>query len=106
MGETLKTISSYFGMIGVPSIFIMTSWCIKACISFFKQLKILQEAQKAQMRGQLMDKYYEIKDRGHVWSDELDEWMNQYEAYHSLKGPNNVLDARKAELLKVPVQVR
>lgn len=104
--ETFKTIAAYLGMIGVPSIFVMTSWCVKSCISFFKQLKILQEAQKAQMRGQLMDRYYVIKDRGFIWSDEVDEWINQYESYHTLKGPNSVLDSRKLEILKMPVKVR
>ena len=104
--DTFSEICKYLTMIGVPSIFIMTSWCIKACSNFFKQLKILQEAQKAQMRGQLMDKYYEIKARGYVWADELDEWVNQWSAYHVLKGANNVLDSRKDDLLKMPTQVR
>ena len=102
----LKEVSHWLGILGIPSIFAMSSWCIKACCSFFKQLRILQEAQKAQMRGQLLDKYYEIKDRGFVWEDELSEWMNQYKAYHHLQGENQVLDARRDALLHMPAKVR
>ena len=43
MNDSLKEVAAFLGMIGVPSIFIMTSWCIKSCVGFFKQLKILQE---------------------------------------------------------------
>lgn len=102
----MKEIASWLGMIGVPSIFAMTVFCVRAIVSFFKQLKILQEAQKAQMRGQLMEMYYKIKERGFIWDDEATEWANQYKAYHELKGPNEVLDARKDELLKLPSKQR
>lgn len=106
MGTSMKEVAAWLGMIGVPSIFAMTVACVKACVSFFKQLKILQEAQKAQMRGQLIDKYYEFKKQGFVYEDQLQEWSNQYDAYHALKGPNAVLDARKQDILKMPSKVR
>ena len=106
MGNSIKEFAAWLGIIGVPTIGTLTVWCIKACLSFFKQLKILQEAQKAQMRGQLMDRYYIIKERGYIWSDEVDEWVNQYNAYHVLKGANAVLDTRKDELLSMQVKVR
>lgn len=104
--ETLKEISTWLAIIGMPTIFGLTAWCVKACIKFFKKLDILEEAQKAQMRAQLMDKYYVIKERGYAWSDEVDEWVNQYNAYHVLKGPNDVLDARKTEILNIQAKVR
>lgn len=97
----LREIVSILGILGIPSIFAMTVWCIRSCSNFFKQLKVLQEAQKAQMRGQLMDRYYIIKDRGFIWEDEVTEWINQWTSYHALKGPNDVLDARKDEILKM-----
>ena len=58
------------------------------------------------MRSQLLEQYYLIKERGFVWSDELDDWMNQYTAYHALVGENGVLDARKDELKHFPSKVR
>lgn len=102
----MKEVVNWLQILGLPTIFVMTSWCVKACVGFFKQLKILQEAQKAQMRGQLLDRYYVIKDRGFIWADEVTEWSNQYSAYHALKGPNEVLDARKDELLALPSKQR
>lgn len=106
MGSGMKEIAAWLGMLGVPTIFALTSWCVRACIKFYRKLDILQEAQKAQMRAQLIEKYYEIKERGFVWSDEADEFANQYNAYHQLKGPNEVLDARKDEVMAMPSKVR
>lgn len=106
MSNGIKDFVSWLGIIGIPSIFTMTLWCIKACTTFFNQLKILSQAQKAQMRAQLLDKYYEIKERSFIWSDELEEWINSYDAYHKLVGANGVLDARKDELLKMPTKAR
>lgn len=106
MGSTMKEIASWLGMFGVPSIFALTCFCVRSIVSFFKQLKVLQEAQKAQMRGQLMDKYYQIKERGYIYQDEADEWNNQYEAYHELKGKNEVLEVRRSELLKMQSRQR
>lgn len=104
--NTLKTIVDCLALIGIPSIFAMTMWCVKKCTTYTNQLKILHKAQKAQMRAQLMRSYYEIKERTYAWDDELDEWINQYTAYHELVGPNDVLDARKMELLKIRTEVR
>lgn len=104
--DTIKTISTWFQILGTPTIFALSVWCAKKCIGFGKSLKILHSAQKAQMRSQLLDQYYKIKERGFVWSDELDDWINQYKAYHELVGENGVLDNRKDELTKFPSQVR
>jgi len=104
--ETMKELSSWLAVIGIPSIFALTSWCIKACITFYKKLDILASAQKAQMRGQLLDQFYVYKERNFVYQDQLDEWMNQYDAYHQLVGKNGVLDSRKDEILKIQVKVR
>ena len=102
----LRELVSILGVFGIPSIFAMTMYCIRECRSFAKQLKILHSAQKAQMRSQLLTQYYLIKNRGFVYADELDDWMNQYKAYHELVGDNGVLDSRKDELVKFPSQVR
>lgn len=106
MINNLKAIVDILALVGIPSIFVMISWCIKKINFHMKQMKILSQAQKAQMRGQMLRDYYDFKTRGFLYSDELDEWINQYEAYHILVGPNGVLDSRKDELLKMPTQVR
>lgn len=106
MSDEIKLIFTWLGILGIPSIFAMTTWCVKKCIGFTKKLEILHAAQKAQMRSQLLTQYYEIKHRGFVYVDELDDWVNQYIAYHELVGENGVLDARKAELISMPSKVR
>lgn len=102
----IKTALTWLQILGIPTIFTLSAWCVKKCIEFTKSLTILHSAQKAQMRSQLLDQYYKIKERGFVWADELDDWMNQYSAYHELVGENGVLDSRKDELTKFPSQVR
>jgi len=104
--DKLKEISMWLQILGIPTIFAISSWCVKKCMGFTKSLKILHSAQKAQMRSQLLEQYYLIKERGWVWSDELDDWMNQYSAYHELVGENGVLDARKKELENYNSKVR
>lgn len=104
--ENIRIIVSWFAVLGIPSIFAMTMYCIKACRKFTRQLEILHSAQKAQMRSQLLEQYYVILDRGWVWNTELIEWVNQYTAYHELVGNNEILDARKEELMKFPSKVR
>lgn len=104
--ETLKEISLWLSILGTPTICAMVVWCIKECRSFTKQHRILQSAQKAQMRSQLLSQYYIYKDQGFVFADQLDDWMNQYKAYHFLVGDNGVLDARKSELEHMESRLR
>lgn len=104
--NNVRTLVTWLTIIGTPSIFAMTMYCIKECQKFTRQLKILHSAQKAQMRSQLLEQYYLIKNRGFVYADELDDWNNQYRAYHELVGENGVLDARKEELVTFESKVR
>lgn len=104
--EAVINFVTVLGIFGIPSIFTLTMWCIKQCKKFANDLTILSKAQKAQMRSQLMTLYYEYKERGFVYSDELDDWENQYQAYHELVGVNGVLDAKRDDLLKMQTKVR
>lgn len=57
----IKTLSTWLSILGIPTIFALTSWCVRTCLKFMKDLEILHAAQKAQMRSQLLAQYYEIK---------------------------------------------
>lgn len=100
--EKILEISKWLDIIGIPTVFGLTSWCVIACIKFFKKLDILSKAQKAQMRSQLLNQYYMYKAIGSIAQEDLDDWINQYDAYHELVGPNGVLDKRKEELISMP----
>lgn len=106
MTEQIRTVVDFLGILGIPTIFAMVVWCTKECVKFANRIDILHAAQKAQMRSQLLEKYYVIKDRGFVWADELDDWVNQHDAYLALVGKNGVLDARKAEIMLMTSKVR
>lgn len=104
MREQVINFVTLMGIIGIPSIFTMTIWCIKQCTGFTKQFVILMKAQKAQMRAQLIKDYETFMTNGYVLNIELDEWVNQYNAYHELVGENGVLDDRYKNLLRLPNQ--
>ena len=101
MSEKIMELITWLGALGIPSIFAMTVWCIKCCLQYTRQLKVLAKAQQAQMRSQLLELYHFYMDDGWISEEHMEDWENQYQAYHSL-GENGILDSRRAELLKLP----
>lgn len=97
----MGTVVAWMGMLGIPSIFAMSAWCIKSCIKYAKQINILMKSQQAQMRTKLLELYHKYKDAGYITEEQLEDWENQYQAYHSL-GQNGILDARRQELFRLP----
>ena len=101
MSSAVKEFVSWLGILGIPSIFTMTVWCIRSCMHYTKQLKVLAKAQQAQMRSQQLEQYHHYMDGGWISEEHMEDWENQYQAYHSL-GENGVLDSRREALLKLP----
>lgn len=101
MSMEVKEFVLWLGILGIPSIFAMTMWCIRACIRFTKQLGVLMEAQQAQMRSLLIAQYKDFIKQGWIEVDDLDAWENQYQKYHVL-GVNGVLDQKRQQLLTLP----
>ena len=101
MGSAVVEFVSWLGILGIPSIFTMTVWCIKSCIRYTRQLKVLAKAQQAQMRSQLLEQYHSYIKDGYISEEHMEDWENQYQAYHSL-GENGILDSRRETLMKLP----
>ena len=101
MSSAVAEFVSWLGILGIPSIFTMTIWCIKSCIQYTRQLKVLAKAQQAQMRSQLLEQYHNYIKDGYISEEHMEDWENQYQAYHSL-GENGILDNRRNTLLKLP----
>ena len=101
MSSAVKEFVSWLGILGIPSIFTMTIWCIKSCIQYTRQLKVLAKAQQAQMRSQLLEQYHSYIKDGYISEEHMEDWENQYQAYHSL-GENGILDSRRETLMKLP----
>ena len=99
--ENLSKIVSIFGIIGIPSIFTIVMWCFSECRKYANQISILMKAQQAQMRNQLLEQYHRYIQQGYISEEEMEDWENQYQAYHSL-GKNGVLDSRREKLLSLP----
>lgn len=94
--ETLKNILTWTSALGLPTIVAILVWCIKQG----QKVAILMSAQQAQMRTKLLELYHKYEKRGYITEEELEDWENQYQAYHSL-GKNGVLDSRRERLLKM-----
>ena len=101
MSSAVVEFVSWLGILGIPSIFTMTVWCIKSCIRYTRQLKVLAKAQQAQMRSQLLEQYHSYIKDGYISEEHMEDWENQYQAYHSL-GENGILDSRRESLMKLP----
>lgn len=102
MSEELRTVVSWLALLGVPSIFTIVMALGALFSKSLKSIYILQQAQKAQMRSQLLKQYDDYMAQGYIEPIYLDDWMNQYNAYHQLVGANAVLDARKEDLIHLP----
>ena len=99
--ETFMKIMTWLGVLGIPSLFTILVWFINHFRKSAKNLKILMEAQQAQMRGELLKDFHFFKKQGYISDIELKEWEHQYLAYHAL-GENGVLDNRYEQLLALP----
>lgn len=100
--EILRMIASWLAVLGVPGIFTIVVFLFRSVIKAMKNIEILQKAQKAQMRSQLLKQHDDYMAQGYIEQLYLDDWINQYNAYHALVGPNAVLDARKDDLIHLP----
>ena len=104
--EKLRVVASWLAVIGIPTIFSIIVGVIHIVAKAIKHIDILQRAQKAQMRSQLLKLHAEYMAEGEIEQIYLDDWMNQYDAYHELVGNNAVLDTRREELLHLPIKER
>ena len=100
MSSAVAKFVSWLGILGIPSIFSFFVWCIKSCIRYTRQLKVLAKAQQAQMRSQLLEQYHRYIKDGYISEEHMEDWENQYQAYHSL-GENGILDSRRETLMKL-----
>ena len=100
--EHLRNFIYWLALLGVPGIFTIVVFMFKTLMKALTDVTILQKAQKAQMRSQLLKQYDEYMKQGYIEQIYLDDWINQYNAYHQLVGPNAVLDARKEDLIHLP----
>lgn len=98
--ESIRTVASAMAIFGVPSLFALATYFVKACVKFSKKIDILMNAQQKQMRRELTLDFHKYMAEGHIDDDDLDMWEASYQAYHSL-GENGVMDSRRAELIKL-----
>ena len=98
--EKIMIILNIFAILGFPSLFVLVSVTVKRMKKYSEQIKILMEAQQAQMRSQLLKDYYTYKRRGFVYESELEDWENLYNNYHSL-GANGIMDKRREALMSL-----
>ena len=100
--EHLRNFIYWLALLGVPGIFTMVVFMFRTLMKAIRSVTILQRAQKAQMRSQLLEQYDVYMAQGYIEPIYMDDWINQYNAYHELVGPNAVLDARKEDLVHLP----
>lgn len=98
--DKILLVLNFLAVLGVPTIFAVVVALTKKVGKYSSQIKVLMNAQQAQMRSQLLKDYYTYTKRGYVLESELEDWESQYQAYHSL-GANGILDSRRDVLMKL-----
>lgn len=99
--EKFTTFVAFLGLVGVPSIFAMFVYCINAIRKIVNKFDVLMESQQAQMRDSLLKDYKKYVSDGWIDIEDLLEWENRYNKYHSL-GANGVMDSKRTSLLSLP----
>lgn len=102
LSDLIIKINTVWQLIGFPSLFAICIFFVKICKKHLEQINTLMKAQKAQMRAQLLKDFNYYSKRGWIGDAELQEWSNQYTAYHNLVGENGVLDDRYQQLIRLP----
>lgn len=92
----------FLSLIGIPSIFAMVCYIFKMLKGQGQKIKILMDAQQAQMRRDLIEDYYKFEKSNTIPERDLTSWVAQYEAYHAL-GANGVLDTIHESMMKKKV---
>lgn len=93
-------ILNFIAVLGFPTVFAMVAALARRTKKYSEQIKTLMNAQQAQMRSQLLKDYYKYTQRKFIYEAELEDWINQYNAYHSL-GANGIMDKRKETLMNL-----
>ena len=104
MMNELRTIVNVMALVGIPSLFACAAYFVKACYKFSHKIDILMNAQQKQMRRDLTLDYHKYMEQGQIDDDDLDMWMANYDAYHSL-GANGVIDSRRDDLIRLNSRV-
>lgn len=72
-------------------------------MSIARTASATQEAVKALMRSDLVDRYRTYRDCGGWMSDaHKDEWLHDYAIYHALVGTNGYIDAIRDRVVDMP----
>ena len=72
-------------------------------MSIARTARSTQEAVKALMRSDLVDRYLTYRDCGGWMSDShKDEWLHDYAIYHALVGTNGYIDAIRDHVIEMP----
>ena len=72
-------------------------------MSIARTAKATQEAVKALMRSDLVDRYRTYRDCGGWMSDShKDEWLHDHGIYHALVGKNGYIDAIRDRVVDMP----
>jgi len=100
--EGIEEFSKWLAILGFPGIVTVIVFLFKTLSKSINAIEILQKAQKSQMRSQMLKQHDEYMSQGYIEQIYLDDWMNQYKAYHQLVGDNEVLEVKKKDLLALP----
>ena len=96
--DEVRNIASGMALLGIPSLFALASYFVRACIKFSKKIDILMNAQQKQMRRELQMDFHQYMEADYLSDDDLEMWEASYQAYHAL-GKNGIMDSYRQKLI-------
>ena len=96
--DEVRNVASAMAIFGVPSLFALATYFVKACVKFSKKIDILMNAQQKQMRRELQMDFHQYMNARFISDEDLDMWEASYQAYHAL-GQNGIMDKYRQKLI-------
>lgn len=111
--EWIRNIAGLMGALGIPTAGVIYKATKKRRkdkdeekkkreADLHNKVELLMKAHQLQLRRILMDDYIKHSTRGTITAEDLQDWEEIYQSYHSL-GQNGVMDARRQQLLALQV---
>lgn len=96
------TVYQWLCLFGIPTLFVTAFLTVFRCV--FQQIKGVRLGVKALLRAQMISDYNKWHERGYAPIYAKQNFENLWEQYHSLKGPNGVMDDLHAKFVSMPTE--
>lgn len=104
--NTAIYVVTIMGMLGIPSIFALSSWCVKQIINIKKtdkeERELIKRSIQTILKRELNRDYHKYMELGCITDDDFEEWCDTYEIYHLLF-TNGKMTKKDNDIRQLPI---